>query len=395
MTFEYPPFIIGGAGIYAVNITRELAKLVDHMVVFCPLVDCFEETPKKYCNINNNINNIMIKEIKVDKRLPFKALQFWLRLPKAVKEVEKDSGKFDVIHFNSISYWFLKKKLSRAPHIITIHHLVADTIKSNKPSLISRIRDIGGENNIFLPFIEKRCIVCADKIIAVSEFTKTRIISNYKVPSKKIEVIYNGIDPTGYIFTKEELEQTKRQFNLDEKPVILFVGRVDDPRKGLDSLLKAFEKVLREIDAKLIVVGKGDQTEAKYLAKSLKILKNVVFTGFIDDITLKKYYVLSDVYVCPSRLEGFGLTILEAMAAGKPVIATDVGAIPEIIGEAGVLVEPENPEALARAIIDLLRDEQKMKMLQQKALSRAKKFSWEVAAKKVFETYRSLKEGFA
>ncbi|MBA7620190.1 hypothetical protein ES703_27535 [subsurface metagenome] len=102
ITFEYPPFIIGGAGICATNITREIAKLGNQVIVFTPKINKLEEK----CNINN----LEIRRIRINERLPFKALQFWLRLPKAVKKTENEN-RFDIIHFNGISYWFLKKRI--------------------------------------------------------------------------------------------------------------------------------------------------------------------------------------------------------------------------------------------------------------------------------------------
>lgn len=267
ITFEYPPFIIGGAGIYAANITSKLAGLGHQVIVFTPKINNLEEK----CNINN----LEIRRIKVNKRLPFRALQFWLCLPKAIKEAET-GDRFNIIHFNGISYWFLKKRISKAPHVLTVHSLGKDVIRSTIPNLISRIRDVSGENSFIIPIIEKRCINCTDKIISVSNFIKRRIIENYKVSSDKIEVVYNGIDLNGYTFIKEELKETKKQLNLVEKPIILFVGRFNGPIKGLYLLLKAFKKVLEEIDAMLLVVGRGDQTKARTLAKSLGVLENVV-----------------------------------------------------------------------------------------------------------------------
>jgi len=385
ITLEYPPSIIGGAGVYARNITQELARLGHHIVVFTP--QFYKSKREEYNN-----NNLEIYETKINHGLPFKALQFWSRLPNTIKNFEKEYGLFDIVHFNGISYDFLKKKLSKAPHIATIHHLAKDTIKYNNPSLIARIRDISGETGLFIPFIEKRCIKSVDKIVAVSDFTKKQIIKTYKVLSSKIETVYNGTSLYRCNFTKGELEETKRQFELPIKPIILFVGRIGTPRKNLDLLLKAFKEVLEKTDAILLVVGKGDQTEAKKLAESLGIIKNVIFAGFVDDTTLKKLYVLCDIYVCPSILEGFGLTILEAMACGKTVVASNTAAIPEVVGDAGILVEPKNPDALAEAIIDLLNNENKRKKLEKQALKRAhEKFTWSASADELLKVYENLR----
>lgn len=349
VTFEYPPFINGGAGIYALNITQELCKLGHNVVVFTPEFYDIGSSP--------SVNNLEIQKVPVYNKLPFKALQFWLRLPAELKKAEC-KHKFDIIHFNSISYWFLKKKLSKAKHIITIHHLVTDAIKYNNLSLISRIKDISGENGLIIPFIERRCLNSVDKIIAVSQFTKNEIVKYYYINSNNIEVIYNGIDLNGYSFTDDEILKTKKKLSITGSPILLFVGRVDDPRKDLHFLLNSIKKVLKDIDVTLLVAGKGDQTEARKLIDSLGISNNVIFTGFVDEKELKKYYALCDIYVCPSKLEGFGLTVLEAMIAGKPIIATKVGAIPEILEDKvnGILVESDNIASMSDAIIGLVQN---------------------------------------
>ena len=384
ITFEYPPFIIGGAGIYAINITRELAKLGHEVTVFTPQIDSIKSV--------DNTENVKVCRIALNDNLPFRALQFWLKLPKAIMNIES-SNKFDIIHFNWLSYWFLKNKLSEAPNVVTIHHLVTDAIKFNDMSRISRLKDISGENNFVLPLIEKRCIKCADKIISISKFTKNRVIKNYKLKSEKIDVIYLGFDLKEQAFTEKKLEESRKQFGMPQKPVILFVGRVDDHRKGLDVLLGSFKNVLEKIDCILMVVGKGDQNEARTLAASMGFLDNVFFTGFVDDTTLKKCYQLCDIYVVPSRLEGFGLTVLEAIAAGKPVVATNVGAIPEIIeyAENGILVESENIDSISNAICTILQNGMPASNVREDNIHIMREtFSWAKNAKKTVKLYMQL-----
>lgn len=379
VTYEYPPFIIGGAGTYAEKITCELAKLGHDVFVFTPQIE-------KLSREKVNVPNLKIIRVQINDRLPFKALQFWLRLPKVIKSAEQH-GKFDIIHFNGLSYWFLKKRLIKASHIVTIHHLVTDAIKSNNLSMVSRIKNLSGENSLIIPWIEKRCIHSADKIIAVSNFTKDQILKYYKVEPGNISVIYNGIELNTQSFSEDALKATKKEFGLDDKPVLLFVGRVDDTRKGLDILIIALPKVLEKVDVYLLAVGKGDQTKARELAESIGVSNKIVFTGFVDDITLKKCYALCDVYVCPSRLEGFGLTLLDAMAVGKPIVATKVGAIPEIIRDKanGVLVKVDDENSLARAIYQALsiisdNDNYSYRILKDK-------FNWAKNTKKVEQLY--------
>ena len=383
ITFEYPPLIGGGAGIYAINVTRELAELGHEVTVFTPRIDSIE-------SVNDN-EKLKVCRIALNDNLPFRALQFWLKLPKTIKEIES-SNKFDVIHFNGLSYWFAKNKLSEAPNVVTIHHLVTDTIKCNNLSWISRIKDISGENSFLMPFLEKRCVKCADKIVSVSKFTKKQIVDTYGINPEKVDVIYNGIELNEQTFTEKEIEESRKQFGIPQKPVILFVGRVDDHRKGLDVLLKSFKIVLEKIDCILLVVGKGDQTEARALATSMGFLDNIFFTGFVDDITLKKCYQLCDIHVIPSRLEGFGLTVLEAMVAGKPIVATNVGAIPELIkhGINGLLVESNDSSQLAKSLNYLVQNgyvHKKKTHMETKNICNL--FSWHKTATLIDEIYQN------
>ncbi len=381
VTFEYPPFIIGGAGVYAVNITRELARLGHKLTVFAPKIATSYDEPE--------VDNLEVKRVKISKSLPFSALQFWLALPKAIKNSEKD-GEFDVIHFNGISYGFIKRRLSKALHIITIHHLCIDAVQSYNLSFLYRLVHISSEMSVILPFIERRCLNYPDHIIAVSNYTKEQIIKTYKINSGKIKVIHNGFDNEVKGFEENDFDEIKSRFNLDGRPIILFVGRVDDFRKGLDILFKAFKEVLAEVDAYLLVVGKGDQGPAKELAKSLCILDNIIFAGFLSDEDLKKCYELCDVYASPSRLEGFGLTILEAMASGKPIVATNVGAIPELIedGKNGILTNPEDQEGMAQAVLSILSNKGMSRELMKGSLALLNdKFNWEKTANEINSIY--------
>jgi glycosyltransferase involved in cell wall biosynthesis len=384
VTFEYPPFIIGGAGVYALNVTQELAKLGHKIIVFTPdIADTKEEV--------YNIDNLEIVKIKINKNLPLKSLQFWLSLPKEIRTKEIDK-EFDIVHFNGISYHFLINKISNASHIITIHHLVRDAIKNNKVNLFSKIFNISSENNFILPFVEKMNVNSGHKIISVSNFTKKQLIDTYNLNPKQIEVIHNGIDSKGYSFSEDELNVVRKKLNIADKAVILFVGRINDPRKGLDFLLCSLKLISKIVDVMLIVVGSGNQENAIKLSESLGVSKNVLFVGYADEIDLKKYYSLCDIYVCPSRLEGFGLTILEAMVAGKSIVATNVGAIPEIVHqENGILVEPGDLIGMSNAIIKLLQDKELAESMGQRNREYAiHNFSWETSGKKMSELYHTL-----
>ena len=110
-----------------------------------------------------------------------------------IKKAEKEQ-KFDIIHINGFSYWFLPRRLSTAPHVLTVHHLVRDAAENTGLDFSSRIKDLGGENGFFIPQIEKRALESVDKIIAVSNYTKDRILQTHHVPSEMVDVVYNGVD---------------------------------------------------------------------------------------------------------------------------------------------------------------------------------------------------------
>ena len=382
VTFEYPPFIIGGAGVHALHITEELAKLGNQVVVFTPAIG--SDSTEHPLDANLQIWHVPVREV-----IPFRALQFWINLPGEIKKAEREQ-KFDVIHINGLSYWFLPRRLSAAPHVLTVHHLVRDAAENIGLSLSSRMKDLSGENGFLIPQIERRALESVDMVVAVSNYTKDRILQTYSIPSEMVDVVYNGVKFDGYTFTREELDETRKQMGLPDLPVILFVGRVDDPRKGLDVLIQAFRKVLDEVDATLLVVGKGDQTIARDLAGPA--LDWIVFTGFVDDITLKKCYALCDLYVCPSRLEGFGLTILEAFAAGKPVVATRVGAIPELVHDRqnGILIQPNNVTAMAMTIIFVLHNLRFQRRNVEDNVLYSSPFYWTEAAKNTTRLYLQL-----
>lgn len=381
VTFEFPPLFIGGAGVYAMNITRELASRGHRVVVFAPaLRDGAHEVPTHI--------GVQLHRVPINSKLPWAGLQFWLQLPQAIKRAEQN-GQFDLVHFNGCSYWFAQRKLAKAPHIMTVHHLVHDTIDCCNEGYLSRIRDISGETSPILPYIERRGIEAVDHLIAVSDYTRRRIMDVYGVMPDKVETTHSAIDFNERTFSPEELDQTRARLGIPDLPIILFVGRVDDRRKGLDHLLQAFEKVSQTQRACLLVVGSGNQTVARRLAASLRIKRNVFFAGTVREDTLRKCYALCTVYVCPSRLEGFGLTLLEAMAAGKPVVATNVGSIPELVSaHNGSLVDSGDIDALSSRIGEYLA---KPTLSQTKGAFNARdvrhRFHWEKTARATEQVY--------
>jgi glycosyltransferase involved in cell wall biosynthesis len=285
----------------------------------------------------------------------FRTLSFWAILPFFFLKIAKRFGPFDLVHGNGISDLTLWKKMTRIPRLVTVHHLSSTAVQKINPSLLTRLSHPGDETGI-LPFLEPISFKRADKIIAVSDDTRVDLIQKLKIDPSKICVLRHGTNPTDYIFPEEELMEIRKRLDLIGKPFVLFVGRLE-ARKGPDVLIEAVSEVLKTLDIGLILAGSGDSKPYLNLAAKKNILEKIRFLGFVDDVILHKLYAACDLFVFPSRMEGFGLVALEARAAGKFIVASNVGGIPEAVPSgAGILVPPEEPLALANAIIKALSE---------------------------------------
>jgi len=214
--------------------------------------------------------------------------------------------------------------------------------------------------------------------VAPSKFSAEQFIKLLKIPKEKLKVIPEGVDLEKFNINVNASDINEK---LGNERKILFVGGLV-PNKGVHFLIKSFALVKSSInDVKLIIVGDGP---LKYylinLTKRLNLEKDVIFTGFVDDEDLPKYYASCDIFASASVLEGFGLIFLEAMALGKPIVAFNLASIPEVVGNAGILVNEINHEKFANAVIQLLRDEELYQEKSKIALNRVKLFSWEKIA---------------
>ena len=231
----------------------------------------------------------------------------------------------------------------------------------------------------------------SDRILTVSEASKRDILDYFTVPPAKIDVIYNGIDERfSAPPAEDDVARVRERYQLDD-PFILYAGNIK-PHKNLERTIEAFH-VLRhsgEFDqVKLVIIG--DEI-AKYAAlrhavHRHKLHKYVRFFGFVPDRTLAILYRLAAVFVFPSLYEGFGLPPLEAMASGTPVITSNVSSLPEVVGDAALLVDPLQPEAIADAMRRVLTDSALRADLRGRGLDRARHFSWERSIRRVHEIY--------
>lgn len=238
-----------------------------------------------------------------------------------------------------------------------------------------------------------------DHIIAVSESTKSDIINLLGVQERKITVIHEATT-SAYRprVTSAEMAQVARvraKHGLD-RPFILFVSTIE-PRKNLPTLLRAFRRLRDDYkaDVDLVVVGERGWLfeEVFSLRSELKLDGAVKFLGRVNEEDLPLLYNAALVHVHPSFYEGFGLTPLEAMSSGTPTIVSDVSSLPEVVGDAGLLVSPHDVEGWTVAIWRVLTDSALRETLIEKGLKRAAMFSWKKAARQHLDVYRRFRNG--
>lgn len=239
----------------------------------------------------------------------------------------------------------------------------------------------------------KKTMENADKIIAISECLKRDVIKYLKVPKEKIKVVYNGKDKRFKPLNQKEITDVKQKYSLDFS-FILYVG-VLQTRKNISNIVKAYYKLKKDkMKHKLILAGGiGQKHKDKEIFKTVRQLglqKEVIFTGYIPDGDLPSLYNAADLFVFPSIYEAFGLPPLEAMACGIPVITSDRGAFPEVVGDAGIMVDPYDVDGLAKAMQEVLTNDNLKQNMVKKGLKRAEMFSWEKCAKEVLEVYEEL-----
>jgi len=236
------------------------------------------------------------------------------------------------------------------------------------------------------PIVGKSVLKLVNKIIVLDPLAKNHF-SKIVGEEDKIEVIPNGI-----IFDKFSNSSSgdfKQKYNIEGR-VVLFVGLLQQ-RKGVQHLLKAASQILKKVpDTVIVIVGKGEyRKHLVKLSNDLGIEDKVKFFGFLSDQELLEVYSMVDILVLPSAFEGLPTVILEAMASGKPVVATNVGGIPSVVkdGITGFLVEYGNIEQLAEAIKTILTDENLARNMGKKGREIASNYDWSIISKKVERLY--------
>ncbi len=253
------------------------------------------------------------------------------------------------------------------------------------------------KNLLLLRFFTRYAAGTADKLIAVSQATKNDLIKFYHVPEDKIRVIHHGFDeelfrPMRSKEDCEKIEKLKTKLNIT-KPYILFIGAIQ-PRKNIIGLIKAFNLIKKRegLPHQLVIVGgKGWLWQQTITEKEKSFFKNeIIFTEQISRENLPVILWGADSFVLPSFYEGFGLPVLEALACGTPVLASDISSLPEVVGEAGILFNPKNIEEMAGKILRVLKNPELRLQLGKKGMERAKKFSWQKCANETLSLLQSF-----
>lgn len=240
-------------------------------------------------------------------------------------------------------------------------------------------------------FLLPRLAKKARRLVTVSEFSKVELVESLNIPPEKVVPIYNGV---GEIFKPHS--QDRQDFiaknGLPERYVLALGSRAKN--KNFLGLLKAWELLVREDkmqDISLVIAGGTASTlQADEISVLLSKLPNVHDAGYVTDETLPLLYSSAEAFVFPSFYEGFGLPPLEAMACGTPVVVANTASLPEVVGDAGVYVNPYDVEDIARGIYKVLIDMQLQSNLSSKGLERAKQFTWKKTAKETFQVFEEV-----
>jgi glycogen(starch) synthase len=380
LTWEFPPRIIGGISPHTYNLSKSLASNgVKVYVVTCD----FPGASK-----HETVNGVEVYRIDSYKN-PAPDFATWIYLMNVNMQKEAAAlarslgGNVDIFHAHD---WLVAtagiglKHIFRKPFFATIH----STEIGRRNGIHTDYERMIHETEAWLTYEAWKVICCSDYMISHVQWA-------FGLPPDKLVMVPNGVNFEAYArIKKEDLTQFRNQFALPQEKIVLFVGRLVY-EKGAHVLVSAVPKVLERIDAKFVVVGNGYmRDQLSDLARRMGLAHKVMFTGFVDDETLRKLQKCADVSVVPSLFEPFGIVALEAMAAGSPVVVSDAGGLSEIVNHDvdGVKVYAGNPDSLSWAIIRVLTDEAFANRLRANAYRRVQeKYNWDTIAQRTKTVY--------
>jgi glycosyltransferase involved in cell wall biosynthesis len=278
--------------------------------------------------------------------------------------------------------------------LITILHDIIYMESSYLKILNSSASTYQKLGNVYRKLIVPRVLRKSKKVITVSHFEKDRISEFFEVKGdNRLDAIYNGVSEHFKPITdKKELQRVKEKYNLPEK-YFFFLGNTD-PKKNTKGTLKAFSDFLKQTGAiyKLVMLD-YDQIELNKLLIEIKdtnLINHIILTGYVINTDLPAIYSQCDVFLYPSLRESFGIPMLEAMSCNVPVITSNTSSMPEVSGEAALIINPSNPEEITEGLIKIVNNEAYRKLLCAKGLERSKEFSWKNMAKDYLKLYELI-----
>lgn len=273
------------------------------------------------------------------------------------------------------------------PVVATIHDLAFE----HMPETFTR------RGSFQLKLTVRRTAQRAVRIATVSEYSRQDLLRTYKLPPEKVAVTYNGIESH---FTTQaesnEAEDVRQRFGIS-RDYLLAVGSLQ-PRKNLIRLIRAYAKLRSENEnftPQLVIVGRKLWLADGIFAEVRKQTwaHDVILTGYASDQDLPKLYRQATAFVYPSLFEGFGLPPVEAMACGTPVVTSNVSSLPEVTGEAALLIDPLDQSAIESALLEIMNDQSLRAQLREQGIEQAKKFTWRATAEKTLQLYQESYEG--
>jgi glycosyltransferase involved in cell wall biosynthesis len=301
--------------------------------------------------------------------------------------------------------WFLRKLEADLFHI----PLNAVPLLMPKPYLVT-IHDMStllfasqlGYRNRLRHFYLRRGLLRADRVMAVSQATCRDVEAVLGIPASRMRVVYNAPDPTFHAPADSPAARVNIQRVLDRYrihyPFLLYVGRTN-PQKNIPRLVEAFAVLRGEIqehpvyrDLRLLIIGDeiSRYPALRHAVIQSRVEDTVRFLGFVPIDTLRAFYQAASAFVFPSLYEGFGLPPLEAMACGTPVVCSSVSSLPEVVGDAAEIVNPENVFDIARGMREVLLNWARRSQLVERGFEQARRFSWERTAQQVLDTYEEI-----
>jgi glycosyltransferase involved in cell wall biosynthesis len=365
-----------GVGTYTRNIVRGLARL-DHENEFFLLGSA--EKVNEIGSLPENFQSVPVPP-------PETAKGYW-----QYHAVVRRLG-CDLVH---VPHLFWVPHRLPCPYVVTVHDVLEHMYRARNGSGLRRSLHF---------HLTRSVLKNAARIFAVSQFTKTEVQKLFGIPGDRIEVVYNAIDPR---FLTGHASDADRQLLAERYqityPFLLYAGRIS-PHKNIVRIIEAFSALKTELgkqelypDLKLIIIG-DELSKHPDLRRTVirgGVQNDVRFLGFVPIEVLRIFYDIAKVFVFPSLYEGFGLPPLEAMAHGTPVLTSNTSSIPEVVGNAAMLVNPENLFEMMRALQRVLLDANLRERLRQAGYEQVKKFSWDRSVAEVLAGYQEVTQSRA